>query len=463
MEDQQQKKYQLMTETPVSRLIPRMALPCVVSMLVTAFYNMADTFFVGMLKSNAATGAVGVVFSLMAIIQAIGFFFGQGSGNFISREIGHKNYQEASEMASTGFFSALATGVLICVLGLLFLEPLAYLLGSTDTILPYTKAYLSVILLGAPWMTSSLVLNNQLRFQGSAAYAMVGITSGAVLNIGLDPLLIFVLDLGIAGAAWATIISQFVSFCLLLVGCTKGGNLQIHLSHVKLKPYYYLWIFKGGLPSLARQGLASVATICLNQAAQTYGDAAIAAMGVVQRIMMFGGSAMIGFGQGFQPVCGFNFGAKRYDRVLEAFWFCLKVAVILLTTLGVISFFGAEAIMGLFRKGDLEVIGIGTWAMRFQCLTLPFQAWIIMSNMLTQSIGYGFRASIVAAGRQGIFLIPALLTLPRFLGILGLQLCQPIADVCTSVMAAVIVVSILKELKVWNEEIQNLSKKTMDE
>ena len=202
MEDQQQKKYQLMTETPVSRLIPRMALPCVVSMLVTAFYNMADTFFVGMLKSNAATGAVGVVFSLMAIIQAIGFFFGQGSGNFISREIGHKNYQEASEMASTGFFSALATGILICVLGLLFLEPLAYLLGSTDTILPYTKAYLSVILLGAPWMTSSLVLNNQLRFQGSAAYAMVGITSGAVLNIGLDPLLIFVLDLGIAGAAW---------------------------------------------------------------------------------------------------------------------------------------------------------------------------------------------------------------------------------------------------------------------
>ena len=212
-------------------------------------------------------------------------------------------------MASTGFFSALATGILICVLGLLFLEPLAYLLGSTDTILPYTKAYLSVILLGAPWMTSSLVLNNQLRFQGSAAYAMVGITSGAVLNIGLDPLLIFVLDLGIAGAAWATIISQFVSFCLLLIGCTKGGNLQIHLSHVKLKPYYYLWIFKGGLPSLARQGLASVATICLNQAARTYGDAAIAAMGVVQRIMMFGGSAMIGFGQGFQPVCGFNYGA----------------------------------------------------------------------------------------------------------------------------------------------------------
>lgn len=198
-------------------------------------------------------------------------------------------------------------------------------------------------------------------------------------------------------------------------------------------------------------------------AANPFGDAAIAAMSIVTRYMMFINSALIGFGQGFQPVCGFNFGAKRYDRVLESFWFCLKVAVTLLTTLGVVSFFGAEAIMGVFRKGDLEVIRIGTWAMRFQCLTLPFQAWIIMSNMLTQSIGYGFRASIVAAGRQGIFLIPSLLTLPRFLGILGLQLCQPIADVCTSVMAAVIVVSILKELRAWNEEMQNLSKKTMDE
>ena len=405
MEDQQQKKYQLMTETPVSRLIPRMALPCVVSMLVTAFYNMADTFFVGMLKSNAATGAVGVVFSLMAIIQAIGFFFGQGSGNFISREIGHKNYQEASEMASTGFFSALATGILICVLGLLFLEPLAYLLGSTDTILPYTKAYLSVILLGTPWMTSSLVLNNQLRFQGSAAYAMVGITSGAVLNIGLDPLLIFVLDLGIAGAAWATIISQFVSFCLLLIGCTKGGNLQIHLSHVKLKPYYYLWIFKGGLPSLARQGLASVATICLNQAARTYGDAAIAAMGVVQRIMMFGGSAMIGFGQGFQPVCGFNYGAGLYHRVKEGFWFSVKVTFVLLLAVSAAGFACAPQLVSIFRD-DPEVIAIGTAALRFQCVTFCLQSWVVMGNMCQQTMGLTVPATLYGGGPAGAVLYP---------------------------------------------------------
>ena len=253
MEEKQEQKFREMTETPVGRLICRLALPCIISMLVTAFYNMADTFFVGMLKSNSATGAVGVVFSLMAIIQAVGFFFGHGSGNFISRELGGHHYEEASNMASTGFFAALAAGLLICVLGQIFLEPLAYLLGSTDTILPHAKAYLRVILFGAPWMTASLVLNNQLRFQGSAVYGMIGITSGAILNIGLDPLLIFVFHMGVAGAAWATIISQFVSFCLLLVGCARGGSLRISLSRVQLNGYYFQMIARGGLPSLARQ------------------------------------------------------------------------------------------------------------------------------------------------------------------------------------------------------------------
>ena len=334
----------------------------------------------------------------------------------------------------------------LAVLGLLFLEPLAYLLGSTDTILPYTKAYLSVILLGAPWMTSSLVLNNQLRFQGSAAYAMVGITSGAVLNIGLDPLLIFVLDLGIAGAAWATIISQFVSFCLLLVGCTKGGNLQIHLSHVKLKPYYYLWIFKGGLPSLARQGLASVATICLNQAARTYGDAAIAAMGVVQRIMMFGGSAMIGFGQGFQPVCGFNYGAGLYHRVKEGFWFCVKVAAVFLLVIGALGFAFAPQLIALFRD-DPGVIAIGTVALRFQCVTFFFQAWITMSNMMLQTIGRTVPATFVAMARQGIFFIPLvwLLSLSP-LGLLGVQMAQSVSDLLTLAAAVPIQLYVLRQM-----------------
>lgn len=445
MDEKQEQKFHQMTEEPVSRLIGRLALPCIISMLVTAFYNMADTFFVGMLKSNSATGAVGVVFSMMAIIQAVGFFFGHGSGNFISRELGRQNFEEASNMAATGFFSALATGILICVLGQVFLEPLAYLLGSTDTILPYAKDYLRVILFGAPWMTASLVLNNQLRFQGSAAYAMVGIASGAVLNIGLDPLLIFVFGMGVAGAAWATIISQFVSFCLLLVGCTKGGNLHIHISRVQLKWSYFEMIIKGGLPSLARQGLASVATICLNRAAGSFGDAAIAAMSVVQRIMMFGGSAMIGFGQGFQPVCGFNYGAKLYHRVKEGFWFCVRTSTVFLLAVGALGFVFAPQLVALFRD-DPDVIAYGAAALRFQCVTFCFQGWVVMSNMMLQTIGRTVPATFLAMARQGVFFIPLVWILSTSLGMLGVQMTQMAADCLTLVCAVPIQLKVLREM-----------------
>ena len=446
MEDKQEQKFHQLTEEPVERLITHLAVPCIISMLVTAFYNMADTFFVGMLKSNAATGAVGVVFSMMAVIQAVGFFFGHGSGNFISRELGRHNTEAAADMASTGFFSALLTGLAICILGEIFLTPLAALLGSSPTILPYSKDYLSVILLGAPWMTASLVLNNQLRFQGSAIYGTVGIASGAVLNIGLDPLLIFVFDMGIAGAAWATIISQFASFCLLLAGCTRGGNLRIRFSRFRPEWYYFKRIIQGGLPSLARQSLSSVATICLNHAAMPYGDAAIAAMGVVQRIMTFGSSAMIGFGQGFQPVCGFNFGAQLYHRVRAGFWFCVKVAVIFLLAAGALGFLFAPQLIALFRD-DPDVVAIGTVALRFQCVTFFFQGWITMSNMMLQTIGRTVPATFIAMARQGIFFIPLVWILSLSpLGLLGVQMSQSVSDLLSLAAAVPIQLYALRHL-----------------
>ena len=439
----QEMKFRQMTEPPVKGLICRLAIPCIISMLVTAFYNMADTYFVGMLHSNAATGAVGVVFSMMAIIQAVGFFFGQGSGVYISAQLGKRNYDEASTMAATGFYTSLATGLGICILGQIFLEPLAYLLGSTETILPYTESYLRVILLGAPWMASSLVLNNQLRFQGSASYAMVGIVSGAVLNIILDPIMIFYMDLGVAGAGWATIISQFVSFCLLLAGCSRGSNIRIHIRNVKLKFFYFKMIVQGGLPSLARQSLASLATICLNHAAQPYGDVAIAAMGVVQRVTMFGFSAMLGFGQGFQPVCGFNYGAGLYSRVKEGFWFCVKVSAVFLIGVGVLGFIFAPQIIGLFRD-DPEVIVFGAKALRFQCMTIWVQSWVVMSNMLMQSTGRTVPATFLAVARQGLFFIPMVLILPAVLDMTGIQMAQSAADVLTFCCAIPIQTRVLR-------------------
>lgn len=443
--DAQEQKYIQMTQPPVENLICKLAVPCIISMLVTSFYNMADTFFVGMLKSNAATGAVGVVFSMMAIIQAVGFFFGQGSGTFISRALGKKDYDEAGCMAATGFFSALAVGAAITVVGLIFLEPLAYLLGSTETILPHTKAYLGVILLGAPWMTTSFVLNNQLRFQGGAAYAMVGITTGAVLNIILDPILIFWANLGVAGAGWATIISQFVSFCLLLAGCCKGSNIRIRFKNFRFKWHYYYEIIRGGLPSLARQCLASLATITLNNAARPYGDVVIAAMSVVQRISMFGASAMLGFGQGFQPVCGFNYGAGLHDRVKKGFWFCVKVSFVFLAAISALGYVFAPQLISLFRN-DPEVIACGAAALRFQCLTFPLQSWIVMSNMMEQSMGRTVPATFLAVARQGVFFIPVVLLLSSVWGVTGIQSAQAAADILSFLCAVPVHIYVLKTM-----------------
>lgn len=447
-----EEKYRQMIETPVNRLIPRLAVPTIISMLVTSIYNMADTFFVSQL-STSASGAVGVMFSAMSMIQAIGFTLGMGSGNHISRSLGNRDEERAGVFAATAFYTAAIIGVGILAVGTLFSRQLVFFLGATETIAPYAQDYARYILIGAPFMMTSFVMNNILRSQGNAVFAMVGITVGGILNMILDPLLIFGLDLGISGAAIATMVSQIISFCILLYQCNARPDcIKIQLSKFRPSGKVYGEILHAGLPSFCRQGLASAAAVILNFAAGPYGDAAIAAMSIVTRFMMFINSSLIGFGQGFQPVCGFNFGAERYERVLEAFWFCVKVAVIMLTVFGIVSFGISRPIITAFRREDLQVIEIGTLALRLQLLTMPFQAWVIMVNMLTQSIGYGFRASLVAMGRQGLFLIPALLILPKLFGILGLQMAQPIADMLTFVLATVIVSGILKELRQMKEK-----------
>lgn len=441
------KKFIKMTQTPVEMLICSLAVPTIISNLITTLYNMADTFYIGKL-STSASGAVGIIFPVMAMIQAVGFFFGQGSGNNISKELGKQRTDRAGHLAAIGFFSALLGGAAIAVLGLCFLKPLTLFLGATDTILPYAMDYLKFILLGAPYMTASLVLNNQLRFEGNAFYGMIGLTSGAVLNIILDPIFIFVFDMGISGAALATILSQLVSFCLLFWGSRRAeGSVPIRLKNFKPSFSYYLMIANGGTPSLCRQSIAGLAMICLNTAAKPYGDAAIAAMAIVSRITNFTNSVLLGFGQGFQPVCGFNYGAKLYGRVKKGFWFCVKCGTIFLIVLSAIEFAAAPRLIELFRKGDAAVLEIGTAALRFQCLTFFLAAWVIISNMMMQTTGKVFRASFMGLARQGIFLIPIVMVLPVFLGIRGIQLAQPIADCISFAICIPLQYSLLRELE----------------
>jgi len=310
-----EEKYIRMTETPVKKLICSLSIPTIISMLITSIYNMADTFFVGKIGTSA-TAAVGISFSIMAIIQAIGFTCGMGSGNYIARLLGNKEREKACRVAATGFVMAFVIGTILAIIGLIFIKPLVYFLGATDTIYPYAKSYVQVILIGMPYMTTGFVMNNILRFQGSAFYAMLGIGSGAILNIILDPIFIFGLNMGVQGAAISTIIGQLVSFCILFHNCSIGGNIKIELRKFTPKWEIYREILRGGLPSFYRQGLSSVSTIVLNLSAGVYGDAAIAAMSIVTRVFMFALSALLGFGQGFQPVCGFNYGAKN----IIVFW-----------------------------------------------------------------------------------------------------------------------------------------------
>lgn len=442
-----EKKYKMMMETPINRLIPRLAVPTIISMLITSIYNMADTFFVSQI-STSASGAVGVNFSLMAMIQAIGFTLGMGSGNFMSRMLGAKEKEKAQRACSTAVYTAFLCGLLMSAAGLFNIDALVRMLGATETIAPHAKDYGKYILIAAPYMTVSFVLNNHLRSQGNAALSMIGITTGGVLNVILDPILIFGFDMGISGAAIATIISQFISFIILLVLIVRSENvLKPKVQFFTARFWVYKEILTAGMPTLGRQGLASLASVLLNVAAAGFGDAAVAAMSIVTRIMMFINSALIGFGQGFQPVCGFSFGAKRYDRVLEAYYFCRKVALVFLTVMAVVMFTISTQMMQLFRREDLEVIEIGALALKMQCALLPLQAFTIIGNMLAQSIGYSVRATLTAVARQGLFFIPAILILPMLFGVRGLQLAQPAADAFTFVLTQVIIVFIVRELK----------------
>lgn len=442
-----EKRTEMMLNAPVSRVIPRLAVPTIISMLITAIYNIADTFFVSQIGTSAS-GAVGVIFSVMALTQAVAFMLGMGASTNVSQSLGAGDEEKARRLAAVGFFTAFFIGMVIAALGLTNIDALVRFLGATETIAPYAKDYATYIFYASPFMMCSFVMNNLLRFEGLAAYGMIGITSGGILNIILDPILIFGLNLGTAGAAIATAISQFASFAILLFICnSRPDAIAIHPRHFKPTIPMYFRIVYNGFPSLCRQGIASISTILLNTAAGPYGDAAIAAMAIVTRFIMFINSSVIGFGQGFQPVCAFSYGAGKYSRVREAFWFSVKVTTILLLALAVGSSLLSQSIIAVFRKDDPLVIEIGTFALRAQLFTLPLWGFIVMSNMCTQSIGYGMRATLLSISRQGLFLIPSLLILPRTMGLTGIQIAQPISDACTFLLSVLIAFGMLSQLR----------------
>ena len=441
----QQAQFDKMTKTPIPRLVMGLAVPTILSMLITSIYNLADTFFVGQI-STSASGAVGVVSSLMAVIQAVGFMLGHGAGSVISRSLGSGDAPAASRFASTSFFTAVGAGAALGVFGIAGLTPLMRLLGSTETILPHARAYAFYILLAAPFMMSSLVMNNILRYEGKASFAMVGLVTGGVLNMALDPVFIFGLGMGAGGAGLATGLSQMVSFGILLSMYLRGKTVsRLALRFYTRSPRDIATILTTGLPSFGRQGLASFASMMLNVAARPYGDAAVAAMSIVSRIFQFLLSVALGVGQGFQPVASYNYGARKFHRVRQACLFTIGASFVLMTALAAVCYANGEALVRLFRD-DGAVTAIALPAFRWQCVATLLQPVLVCGNMLFQSVGKAGRATFLSCCRQGIFFIPLILALPRAFGLAGVQYSQPIADVLSFVVAVPFMAQFLAEL-----------------
>jgi len=446
------KQFERMTKTPVPKLVIQLGIPTTISMLVTSAYNMADTFFVGK-YGTSASGAIGVVFGLMAIIQAFGFMYGQGAGSVSSRALGAKDTQKASCYSSTGFFAALLTGLIIMMLGLLFLNPLVRLLGSTETILPYARTYAAFILFAAPFMCASCVLNNVLRFEGQALFAMIGLASGGLLNILGDWLLMDRFQMGVMGAGISTATSQTVSFLILLSMFLRGKTSgKISIRNITHNIQDFFLICKTGFPSLIRQGLASVSTMLLNDRAKLYGDAAVAAMSIVNRICFFTFATALGIGQGFQPVCAFNYGAKKYGRVRKAFFFTLAVGEIFLGTVAVVGMQFTGQLIAVFQN-DPKVVEIGALALAAQFAGQIFQPLAVCANMMFQSVGRTGIATLLSMMRSGLFFLPVLLLSSSLFGLAGVQYSQAIADVLTTLAAAPFAVRFLREMGKENFEI----------
>ena len=443
----QEQRLHYMTTESLKKLVIKLAIPTIIANLITSLYNLADTYFVGLIGSESSTGAVGVIFPFMVLTQAFAFMFGQGSGNYISRELGAGRKIEAEKMAVTGFFSGIIFSIIMMGLGLFFKNDIVRILGATETITPFALDYFTYLLPGIPFLVCGIIINNQMRFQASAIYALIGISSGAIINIVLDPILIFHFNMGISGAALATSTSQIISFIILFLGTKFGGNIQYKIKNLSLNMQTYISMLKGGLPSLVRQGFGSVGIICLNVAASGFGDVAVAAMSITSRIIMFINSIILGFGQGFQPICGFNYGAKRYDRVYDCFWFCVKVSTIALLITSVLYYIYAPELISMFLATSPEVIKIGALSVRIHSVFLPLSSFIIFSNMLLQTLGLTKKASLLAMSRQGIFLIPTSIVLPTIFGMLGVQLAQPISDVCTALLSLPLSLVVLNNLK----------------
>lgn len=432
---------------PILPLLVKMSVPTIIGMLIVVIYNLTDTFFVGLLNNRSMTAAIGVVFSFVSIIQAVGFWFGYGSGNIMSKKLGEQNEKEASIIAVIGVIFALISGIVLTILSWTFIEDLSKLIGAcaSKELFYFTKEYLKVMIISIPFSLCSITLYNQLRLCGNIKAAMTGLLSGMLINMILDPVLMFVLKLGFIGAGYATLIGQIIGCILLSLSVIRNSKCSIKIKDVKFNIERIYHILAGGMPNFSRQGITSLSLVLVNKTAAAYGEGIIAALTVSSRVIALAYMIMIGFGQGFQPVCAMNYGAKKYRRVKEAFKTALIIGTLFLVFCAVVIFIFPVNFISIMSR-DGEVILTGSKILRMQCITLPFLGYYAMSSMLMQNTGKYFNSLLISVARQGIFYIPLLYILTAFYGKFGIYLLQPSCDMLSFVLAFVIMYKKSKDI-----------------
>ena len=444
-DEKKEKRIRQITEGKIYPLLVKMAIPSMTGMIVSTVYSMTDTYFIGKLNNTSYTASVGLVFSFVSIFQAIGFWFGYGSGNYMSRRLGQKDYKSAEEMAATGVLLALITGIIAFILGFIFLKPLAVLLGAdvSGELMSATIKYLRITVVIIPFMLVALVLYNQLRLSGSSD-CMYGLLAGMVLNMALDPIFILVLNMGVEGAALASLTGQAVSVLVLFILTGRGGNIKVDLRKAKLDIEHLKEIMAGGAPNFCRQGISSISSVLLNRVAGNYGESAIAAFTIALRISYIGYALVIGFGQGFQPICALNYGAKKYERIKKAFIYALiTVSVFLIVSVG-LMYFNSEFLVPKFTDKE-EVKNLAVSILHAQFAVMPFMGYYILCGMFLQNIGKFGKATLVTIAENGMFLIPSVLIMPTLFGINGLIWCKSAASLCA------LIFSLFIGLRAWKK------------
>ncbi len=439
-------QHRKMTENSVIRLVITLSIPTVLSQMITSIYNMADTYFVTGL-GDSAVGAVAIVYALQSIIQAIGYGLAMGAGSLVSMRLGQKDNANANKYAASAFYAAIFMGFLLMGGCFINLRGLLRVFGSTESILPYAYDYAWIILLGAPVMCASFVMNNLIRAEGRAVFAMIALTAGGVVNILLDPIFILGLGMGVAGAAWATVLSQCISFIVLLSFYVSGkGIVRISPKNISKTFSDYGMIIKTGLPTVFRQGLGSLSTTLLNVQVKEYGDSAIAAVGIANKVYMLLRSFVLGIGHGFQPVAGYNYGAGKKERVKKAFWTAtvLGTSISILASLFLLFFSGQ--VIGFFSPETEETVRVGSRMLVFIGIALPFLGYSTYVNQLYQSLGFVKGATVLASCRQGIFFLPLIFALPAMIQLDGILLTQPIADILTFLISVPLNILFLKKV-----------------